>query len=82
MDGPFAFQAHGEELAVSVEVDSIFIIPSKVEAPEKSAKLLADVLSLNRKEIRRKIHRRIRKKKLLEVADPKKRVTNSHGQSQ
>lgn len=49
------FDRNGEEMAISVEVDSIFIVPSKIEAPDRSAKMLADVLSMNRKSIRDKM---------------------------
>ncbi len=49
------FDRNGEELAVSVEVDSLFIVPSNIESPDQSAKMLADVLSMNRRTIRDKM---------------------------
>jgi cell division protein FtsI (penicillin-binding protein 3) len=49
------FDRNGEELAVSVEVDSLFIVPPKIESPVQSAKMLADALSMNRRTIREKI---------------------------
>ena len=49
------FDRNGEELAVSVEVDSIFIIPAKIEAPDRTAKLLADALSMRQRPLRAKM---------------------------
>ena len=49
------FDRNGEEMAVSVEVDSIFIVPSKVESQDRSARLLADVLKVKRSTIRAKM---------------------------
>jgi cell division protein FtsI (penicillin-binding protein 3) len=49
------FDRNGEEMAVSVEVDSIFIVPAKIESPDQSAKMLADALSLKRRTIRNKM---------------------------
>ena len=49
------FDRNGEELAVSVEVDSVFIIPAKIESPDRSAKSLADALSMSQRTIRAKM---------------------------
>ena len=40
------FDSHGEELAVSVEVDSIYAEPNKLEDPKATAKVLAKALDL------------------------------------
>jgi len=40
------FDRNGEELAVSIEVDSIYVEPGKVTEPAKAAKALAAALSL------------------------------------
>lgn len=49
------FDRNGEEMAVSVAVDSLFIVPSKIESADLSAKMLADALSMNRQTIRAKM---------------------------
>ncbi|MBE0501374.1 MAG: transpeptidase family protein [Desulfuromonadales bacterium] len=49
------FDRNGEKLAVSVGVDSLFIVPSKIESPDKSAKMLADALSMDRRTVRDKM---------------------------
>ena len=43
------FDRNGEEMAVSVEVDSIFIMPAKIEAPDRAAKILAEALSIRKR---------------------------------
>ena len=40
------FDRNGEEMAVSVEVDSVYIEPAKVEADRQTAKALAEALSM------------------------------------
>ncbi len=49
------FDRNGEEMAVSVEVDSIFIIPAKIKTPERSAKVLAEALSMRQSTLRAKM---------------------------
>ena len=49
------FDRNGEKLAVSVGVDSLFIVPSKIESPDQSAKMLADALSMDRRTVRDKM---------------------------
>lgn len=40
------YDSHGEEMALSVEMDSIFVEPAKVVEPERAARELASALSL------------------------------------
>jgi cell division protein FtsI (penicillin-binding protein 3) len=49
------YDRNGEEVAVSVEVDSIFVDPSKVSDPPRVAKALASALSLPYSEVAKKI---------------------------
>ncbi len=49
------FDQSGEELALSVEVDSIYIEPQKVTDPDRVASALASALSLSKASIRKKI---------------------------
>ncbi len=44
-----------KELAVSIEVDSVFVQPSKIESPRQAVKVLSAALSIDRSEIERKI---------------------------
>jgi cell division protein FtsI (penicillin-binding protein 3) len=49
------YDRNGEELAVSVEVDSIYIEPTKVTEPARAASLLAQSLSLPAASVRAKL---------------------------
>lgn len=49
------FDRNGEKMAISIEVDSVYIVPGKVESPDQSARLLADALSMNVRTIRAKM---------------------------
>lgn len=44
-----------KELAVSIEVDSVYAQPGKVESPAKAARSLAPVLSMDAREIEKKL---------------------------
>lgn len=44
-----------KELAVTLEVDSLYAIPDKMEKPEQAAEKLARLVSLNEKEVARKL---------------------------
>ncbi len=47
------YDARGRELAVSVEVDSVFAVPGKIEDPEAVAQILAEFLHGDSKKIAR-----------------------------
>lgn len=49
------FDRNGEELALSVRVDSIYIEPPKITDPERAIGVLAKALSLSKASIQRKI---------------------------
>jgi cell division protein FtsI (penicillin-binding protein 3) len=49
------FDRNGEALAVSLEVDSIYVEPQKVEDPTRAAGLLADALGLKVRSVRAKL---------------------------
>jgi len=49
------FDRNGEELAVSIEVDSIYVEPGKVTEPAKAAKALASLLSLPTSAVKAKL---------------------------
>jgi cell division protein FtsI (penicillin-binding protein 3) len=44
-----------KELAVSIEVDSVYAHAAKIDSPREAARVLAPVLSMNRREIEKKI---------------------------
>ncbi len=44
-----------KELAVSIEVDSVYAQSSKIDSPREVARVIAPVLSMNRREIEKKI---------------------------
>jgi len=50
------YDRHGEEMAVSIEVDSIYVNPSKVEDKRRAAKILAANLDLSLDNVRRKLN--------------------------
>jgi len=49
------FDRNGEELAVSIEVDSIYVEPGKVTEPAKAAKALASLLALPASAVKAKL---------------------------
>jgi len=49
------FDRNGESMAVSVEVDSVYIEPNKVSATSRTAKALAEVLSMKRSVVKAKL---------------------------
>ncbi|MBI5586913.1 MAG: PASTA domain-containing protein [Deltaproteobacteria bacterium] len=49
------YDRNSKELAVSIEVDSVYAQPGKIESPRSAAKALAPVLSMDRREIEKKI---------------------------
>jgi len=49
------FDRNFKELAVSIEVDSVYAQASKIDSPRDAAAKLAPILSMNRREIERKI---------------------------
>jgi len=49
------YDRHGEEMAVSIEVDSIYVNPQKVEDADRAAKALATALGLPLNDVRRKL---------------------------
>ena len=51
------FDSNGEELAVSVDVDSVYAEPAKLENPSETAKALSKVLGLSKKTIKSKLKR-------------------------
>ncbi len=50
------FDRNGEALAVSLEVDSIYVEPQKIDDPARTAKMLADALGLKVRSVRAKLH--------------------------
>jgi cell division protein FtsI (penicillin-binding protein 3) len=50
------FDRHGEALAVSLEVDSIYLEPQKVSDPAAAARQLADALGLKVRSVRAKLN--------------------------
>lgn len=51
------YDRRGRELAVSVNVDSVFAIPTEVKDPESTAAKLAEILGLDREKILQRITR-------------------------
>ena len=49
------FDRNGEAMAVSVEVDSVYLEPTKVEANSQKIKALADALSMRRSTVKSKL---------------------------
>ena len=49
------FDRNGEAMAVSVEVDSVYAEPTKVEANSKTTKIIADALSMRRSTVKAKL---------------------------
>jgi cell division protein FtsI (penicillin-binding protein 3) len=49
------FDRAGQELAVSVEVDSLYVVPAKVVDPQRTARLLADALKMPLPGVRAKL---------------------------
>lgn len=49
------YDRHGEELAISIDVDSLYCHPDMIEKPEKLVAALSGPLGMSRKEIRKKV---------------------------
>ena len=49
------FDRNGEAMAVSVDVDSVFIEPTKIEASSQNAKALAEALNMSASAIKAKL---------------------------
>src|SRR5271169_2802205 len=45
------YDRNGAELAMSIDVDSVFAVPSEIPDQESTAQVLADVLNLNAQEL-------------------------------
>src|SRR5690554_5291742 len=51
------YDRNGHELAFSIDVESLYAIPAQITEPEKTAKILADILDMEYEAVLRRITR-------------------------